>query len=323
MSLVNKETGQSATEAARQQATNIQLVEQIKALKKDIAAKNIQIAGLKEDKYAADARVESIASDMEAMEKELAKQKEQAKEYEKKYRRERSRPPEKEYYPRCKDCTSQELDKRERELDRMMKEPEAVIQERVKKITARYELEGNLRDFIKDLLYNDIVFFFPMIYFAVEFIITIIKHEPLRMDTINAVKWVWHCITAIFCKLRVLIIAAGGLTGGISNETVQVVLKWVIIVILALVVIAAVLFAVSQIIRFKLFLYYHREEFYGYPFIAFKLALLSLCVHSGKYQVIVEDEYHVNVWAVYAGISVMAVGGILFYRLYKNIYPDR
>jgi hypothetical protein len=79
----------------------------------------------------------------------------------------------------------------------------------------------------------------------------------------------------------------------------------------------------SWYIRFKLFLYYHREEFYGYPFIAFKLALLSLCVHSGKYQVIVEDEYHVNVWAVYAGISVMAVGGILFYRLYKNIYPDR
>ena len=62
MSLVNKETGQSATEAARQQATNIQLVEQIKALNKDIAAKNMQIAGLKEDKYAADARVESIAN---------------------------------------------------------------------------------------------------------------------------------------------------------------------------------------------------------------------------------------------------------------------
>ena len=92
MSLVNKETGQSATEAARQQATNIQLVEQIKALNKDIAAKNMQIAGLKEDKYAADARAESIASDMEAIQNELAKQKEQAKEYEKKSRRERSRP---------------------------------------------------------------------------------------------------------------------------------------------------------------------------------------------------------------------------------------
>ncbi len=323
MSLINRETGETAFEDKQLNAVNKQLIEQIKALKKDIAAKNMQIAGLKEDKYAADARVESITSDMEAMEKEIAEQKEQAKDYEKKYWKERNRPVAKEYYPRCKECTRQELDKRERELDRMMKEPETVIQERVEKITARYELEGNLRDFIKDLLRNDAVFFFPMIYFAVEFIITIIKNEPLRMDTINAVKWVWECIKSIFFKARDLIIAAGNITSGINNETAQSVLRWIIMIILAIVTIAAIVFIVWQIIRFKRFLYYRWEDFFGDMFIVFKLILLSLCVHLGKYQVIEGDEFHCNIWAAYAVISFIVVAAILFCRLYKEICPDR
>ena len=112
-----------------------------------------------------------------------------------------------------------------------------------------------------------------------------------------------QCVKSIVFKAHDVIIAAGYITSGMSNETAQSVLRWIIMIILAIVTIAATVFIVWQIIRFIRFLYYRSEDFFGYPFIAFKLTLLSLCVHLGKYQVIVEDEFHINVWAAYAVIS--------------------
>ncbi|MBR1432521.1 hypothetical protein [Ruminococcus sp.] len=323
MSLINRETGETAFEDKQLNAVNKQLIEQIEKLKRDNASKNMLIAQLKKESAEAAEECEEAEKELAAVEQELAKQKEQAKEYEKKYHKELWKPKEKTYYPRCQKCRQYELDQRELKLDRMMKEPEAVIQERVDKLTAKYEREGNLRDFIKSLLRNDAVFFFPMIYFVVEFIITIIKHAPLRMDTINAGKWIWGCITFLFFKVRDIIIAAGGITSGLSNETAQAVLRWIIMIILALVAIAATVFIGWQIVRFKIFLFDRREDFYGYPFIVFKLILLSLCVHLGKYQTNIGDEYHLNIWGIYIFFSVITVAGILFYYFMDAIYPNR
>ena len=204
-----------------------------------------------------------------------------------------------------------------------MKDPEAVILERVHKIKAKYEREGSFRDFINNLLCHDSVFFFPIIYFAVEFIITIIIHEPLRMDTINVVKGLWEYIKFLFFKVCDIIIAAGGITSGLSNETAQTVLRWIIMIILALVAIAATVFIGWLIIKFKFFLYDRREKYFGYPFIVFKLILLSLCVHLGKYQTNIGDEYHLNIWGIYIFFSVITVAGILFYYFMDAIYPNR
>ncbi len=323
MSLINRETGETAFEDKQLNAVNKQLIEQIEKLKRDNASKNMLIAQLKKESAEAVEEREEAEKKREAVEQELVKQKKQAKEYEEKYYKELWKPAEKVYIWRCQECTQQALDERKRELDRMMKDPEAVILERVHKIKAKYEREGSFRDFINNLLCHDSVFFFPIIYFAVEFIITIIIHEPLRMDTINVVKGLWECIKFLFFKVCDVIIAAGGITSGLSNETAQTVLRWIIMIILALVAIAATVFIGWLIVKFKFFLYDRREKYFGYPFIVFKLILLSLCVHLGKYQTNIGDEYHLNIWGIYILFSVITVAGILFYYFMDAIYPNR
>ena len=116
MSLINRETGETAFEDKQLNAVNKQLIEQIEKLKRDNASKNMLIAQLKKESAEAVEEREEAEKKREAVEQELVKQKKQAKEYEEKYYKELWKPAEKVYIWRCQECTQQALDERKREL---------------------------------------------------------------------------------------------------------------------------------------------------------------------------------------------------------------
>ena len=77
MSLINRETGETAFEDKQLNAVNKQLIEQIEKLKRDNASKNMLIAQLKKESAEAVEEREEAEKKREAVEQELVKQKKQ------------------------------------------------------------------------------------------------------------------------------------------------------------------------------------------------------------------------------------------------------
>lgn len=179
---------------------------------------------------------------------------------------ERKKPPRYEYRyeAKCYDCHKSEYDKKIEETrennsaavedrkkaagelaeaKKLRAYHEDVINERVKEIVHDKTRLERFDDYISCIWsgVNVLVFIVPFLYSLGVTILAVIRNKELQVDFVEAVKMFWMLLVNVFCGVKIFICWAAGFTSGMSNESVSLILWWIIVVILTIIVVVLIL----------------------------------------------------------------------------------
>lgn len=185
---------------------------------------------------------------------------------------EREKPPRYEYIykDKCSICKKSEYEKMMAETDKnhynsfldrkkaeeeleeakkLREHQEDVINERVKEIVhdkTRLERFENLINCIwsgEDVL----IFIVPFLYSLAVTILAVIRNKELQVDFVEAVKMLGPLLVNVFCGVKTLVCWAAGITSGIGNESVRMILWWFIVFFLTIIIVMLILVIIGII----------------------------------------------------------------------------